>query len=141
MKRLILHTTNYKNELINFTETAANHNLCTIEKARPGPQGYSTIFTWQAAVSTLFIQSLMHFLYSIAISQNPVYRHSPKLRHLAEGLQNTPLHKSNLKQLKAFLRAGNELHIDGYVTFRMEEYRQKLDMMLYTIVKKIRSNK
>ncbi|MCL2285012.1 MAG: putative sporulation protein YtxC [Firmicutes bacterium] len=141
MKHLVLYTTNHKNELINFAEATASRNLCAIDEICPGPQGCSIKLKWQAAVNNHFIQSLLLLLYNIAIKENPIYRHSSKLRHMAENLLNTPLHKDDLKRLKTFLRTGKELHIDGYVTFRMEEFREKLDMMLYSIIKKIHSNK
>jgi len=140
MKRITIHTTNHKNKLINFTETAVERNLCIIEK-RCSVDNLSIKLIYEAAATNSLTQALILLLYDIAAYENPIYRHSPKLRDLAEGLQDTPLHKCNIAQLNAFLRSNKVLHIDGYAAFRMEAYRTNLDMMLYRIIKKMNSTK
>jgi len=143
MKRFTIHTKNYKTKLINFTQIVLERNLCTIETnhSTKCTDIHSIKFIWALSAGKEFIQALMLLLYDIAIQENPVYRHSPKLSDLAEGLQNTHLHIHDTRRLKAFIQANKELHLDGYVAFRMEEYREKLDMMLYTIIKKINLSK
>ena len=91
----------------------------------------------EAPATEALARSLMHVLHKIALAQNPVYRHSPKLRDLADGILNTDTFARALAQLKAFLKSSKEINLEGYATFRMEAYRAKLDMMLYTIMKKI----
>ena len=140
MKRITIHTTNHKSKLLRFAETAAEHNLCITEKNHQTGD-YSIIFAWEASVTSAFIQALIILLYDIVTYENPIYRHSPKLRNLAEGLQDTQLYQCDIERLKAFLRANKDLNIDGYLAFRMEAYRAKLDMMLYRIIKKINSTK
>jgi len=136
MRRLTIHTSNYKSELINFAKSVAESNLCAI-KSHPG----GINLTWKNSDCSSIFEELLLLLQNIAMYENHVYRHSPKLRDLAEGLKNTELHMYELQQLKAFLKANKELNLEGYVTFRMEAYREKLDMMLYTIVKKINLSK
>jgi len=140
MKRITIHTTSHKSKLLTFAKNAAERNLCIIEK-KYHTGDYSVKLTWETSATSAFIQALILLLYDIATHENPIYRHSPKLRDLAEGLQGTPLHKCDTEQLKAFLRTNKDLHIDGYAAFRMETYRANLDMMLYKIIKKINSTK
>jgi len=140
MKRITIHTTNYKNKLINFAEAVAARNLCITEKEHQAGD-YSIKFTYETSATSDFVHTLILLLYDIATHANPIYRYSPKLKDLAENVQNTPLHKRNIKQLQAFLRTNKALHIDGYATFRMEAYHTALDMMLYKIMKKINSTK
>jgi len=140
MKRITIHTTNHKSKLLSFADTVAERNLCITENSYQAGN-YSIKLAWETSVTNVFIQALILLLYDIATYENPIYRHSPKLRDLTEGLLNTPLHECDIQRLKAFLRTNKELHIDGYVAFRMEAYRAQLDMMLYKIIKKINSTK
>jgi len=99
------------------------------------------MYIWQPPATEAFARSLMHVLHKIALAQNPVYRHSHKLRDMADGILNTDTHAHALTQLKTFLKSNNAINLEGYVTFRMENYRAKLYMMLYSIVKKINLSK
>jgi len=99
------------------------------------------MYIWEAPSTETFARSLMHLLHKIALAENPVYRHSPKLRELADGLLTTDTFAQTLAQLKVFIKSSKEINLDGYVIFRMEAYRTKLDMMLYNIVKKINLNR
>jgi len=132
MKRLTIHTYTYKNELKNFIKTLTQNNLCTISIAT----SHAVKLTW--ANSKDFIETILFLLYNIAMLENPVYRYSPKLKNLASILQNTELHNTELTRLETFLKSNSELNLEGYVTFRMEEYSAKLDMILYEIIKKIK---
>ena len=92
---------------------------------------------WKAAQGGGVAEALLVMLEEIAVLENPVYRHSPKLRALADGLRGTPLHQRELVRLREFLKTASSLNIEGYITFRMVEYREKLDMVAYTLIKKM----
>jgi len=132
MKRLTIHTHNYKNELINFIKNLTQNNLCNISIAT----SYAVKLTYTNSKD--FIATLLSLLYTIAMQENPVYRYSPKLKNLAASLQNPELHNTELKRLENFIKSNKELNLEGYVTFRMENYSAKLDMILYEIIKKIK---
>jgi len=133
MKRTIIHTSKYKTELAHFAQSAT---FCTVKNLQTHMQ-----FIWESPAAKIFAQALMLLLHKIAMAENPVYRHSPKLRDLADGLLSTDTHTQALAELTAFLKANKEINLEGYVIFRMEEYRAKLDMLLYTIMKKINLSK
>ena len=136
MKRLNIHTSNYKSELTGFKKVLEKNNLCLVQ---PYTGGIS--LAWESLANDMVIDALLLMLQSIVMHENPVYRHSPKLRDLANSIKDTELHIHELQLLKAFIRANKNIHLDGYAAFRMEAYREKLDMMLYRIVKKIKSGK
>lgn len=131
MKRTIVHTSKYKTELANFMQSMPVFN-----KIQDG-----TTLAWEVSAADNFAQALMLLLHKLAMSENPVYRHSPKLRDLADSLFNTDVHTKAVTELKAFIKSNKELNIEGYVTFRMEAYHTQLDMLLYTIMKKINLSK
>jgi len=129
MPRITLHTSNYRHELINFAQELKKRKLCAIKN--------EATLVWESYLTNQINKEILHFLQYVAMMANPVYRHSPTLQDLAEGLRNTDVHTYELEELENFLRKNKELNLEGYVTFRMEAYRIKLDEMLYTIVKKI----
>lgn len=133
MKRTIIYTSKYKTELAQFAQSAT---FCTVKNFQTHTQ-----FLWENSATQSFAQSLMHLLHRITIAENLVYRYSPKLRDLASGLLGTDIHTQALAELIIFLKANKEINLDGYAAFRMEEYRAKLDMILYTVIKKINLSK
>ena len=80
----------------------------------------------------------MALLANIAQQENPLYQQSQKLREMAGDLQGTALYSSLQKSLEHFVKHNQVLHLEGYVTFRMTEYREKLDMMSYSLIKKMK---
>jgi len=81
---------------------------------------------------------LIALLIDIALEENPVYRHSQKLRDMAYDLRDTALHRKLAGDLTRFLTRARDLHLEGYLNFRMAEYREKLDMMSYSLIKKMK---
>ena len=130
MRRIRIYSAKYAAELADFAHDISD--ICTVNNC---------MYIWESPVTERFARSLMHLLHRIAMNENPVYRHSPKLRDLADGLLDTDTHAWALVELTAFLKTGRAIILEGYVTFRMEAYHAKLDMMLYTIVKKINLSK
>ena len=88
--------------------------------------------------SKLNTDSLARLLEHIVIQGHPVYGHSPKLADMALDLLHTKLHKANLEALSRYLEENDQLHLEGYATFRMTEYRNQLDVMMYRLVKKLK---
>jgi len=132
MKRLAIHTCKYKHELINFAKCVSNTHICTIQNTSNGIN-----IAWENSTTGSILEELLLLLQNIAMHENNVYRYSPKLRDLASGIRNTDLHIQEYEQLKAFIKTNKLLNLEGYVAFRMEPYKEKLDTILYTIVKKI----
>jgi len=85
-----------------------------------------------------FTERLMALITEIALLENPVYKYSAKLRDMAKDLQGTPLYTQGLSELSYFLKHSRLLHLEGYAAFRMSKYREKLDIMSYSLIKKMK---
>ena len=136
MKRTNLHPGKYHTQLNELVSNLTKKNLCAIKIYLSYVQ-----IIWESTALDTIAQELMEMLYCVAMEENPVYRHSPKLRDIALGLINSDLHKQEQEKLKQFIKSNKDFNIEGYVIFRMEEHHKKLDMMLYSIMKKINSTK
>ncbi|MCL1787346.1 MAG: hypothetical protein FWG38_05110 [Defluviitaleaceae bacterium] len=137
MKRLTLYTTGHRAQLATFAKHVTQHSIARTEfitRCRVG-------LVWEPAIANHLTKALLNLLHDAAINENPIYKHSQKLKIIAQSLKNTPLYINEAARLKAYLHTNQVLHIDGYVTFRMAAYHEKLDMMLYHIMKKINFGK
>ena len=90
------------------------------------------------AIGSACTDTLATLLERIVILSHPVYGHSPKLIDMAANLRQQEIHKTNVTELMDFLKENDRLHLEGYVAFRMAEYRSKLDMMMYCLIKKLK---
>jgi len=88
----------------------------------------------------VWVVQVMGLLAEVAMRENPVYAHAPKMRALARQQANTSLYLAETARLRAFLRDNDALHIEGYVRFRMRAYAEMLDMLSYRLIKKLRLN-
>jgi hypothetical protein len=132
MKRFALYSEKYENALIDFAAKAAAAEIIYINKRER-----RRIF-FMVAERENFCELLLCTLMDIAEGENPVYKNSAKLRAMAKNLRTTTLYGRELGRLRDFFSHSKELHLEGYVTFRMSEFREKLDMMIYSLVKKIK---
>ena len=135
MKRLTIYTQQYENLLRDF---AKGLDIFDVKFVRHGKNRlFCMCLTWENETNALAIDRLAAFLQDVAALENPVYRYSIKMREMAKALQETSAHSVETKRLKAFLRGSRVLNLEGYITFRMSEYRHKLDIMSYRAIKKI----
>ena len=138
MRRFTFFTRKYENELKEFVAKATEAKAIYIEKNEFFKRNEEFALGVAIADKNTFCEILLGLLMDISVSENPIYKHSAKLRIAAEGLNNTPIFTRELRRLKEFLSESRELNIDGYVIFRMNEFKEKLDMMVYSLVKKIK---
>jgi len=136
MKRINIYPGKYQAELNDLINNVTKQSFCTVKIY----DSYIQLI-WENPATDNVVYTLMLMLFRVVMFENPIYRHSPRLRDLAWGLIDTDLHKTEEEKLKQFLKSHKELNIEGYVVFRMELHQEKLDMMLYSIVKKINSSK
>ena len=87
---------------------------------------------------SLDIDTLVILLERIVVLEHPVYGHSLKLADMALGLYHTGIHQANVAEFIQYIGEYDLLHLEGYAAFRMPEYRYKLDMMMYGIIKKMK---
>ncbi|MCL2572012.1 MAG: hypothetical protein FWE11_06375 [Defluviitaleaceae bacterium] len=132
MKPLTIHTYKYKDLIINF----ADDNDIAVRSTSSSKCGLFSIHCL-IKPNDSFIEGFMELLITIALEENPIFNQSPKLRSMADDLRSTPLYVALSKDIKTFIKKNNNLHLEGYVTFRMTEYGETLDLMSYTLIKKM----
>ena len=137
MKQLTIYTRRYRQQLEDFAEFAVNSGV-NLRRAGKLDCGMFSINCLYNHTDTVFIGGLMTLLTDIALQENPIYLHSPKLREMAGELRDTSLYTAAYKDFICFLKHNRELYLEGYVAFRMAEYREKLDMMSYSLIKKMK---
>lgn len=135
MKRFTLYTIKHESELRDFAEKAAAAEMIYIQGVTER-DGYAIELT--VARRDVFCEALLGLLMDLAENDNAVYRYSAKLRVMAGALRAGPVFARELRRLREFVRDSKLLFMEGYVTFRMAEFREKLDMMIYSLVKKIK---
>jgi len=127
VKRYTLYTTRYAkqvNECIKITQT----QKCGSE--------YALHFAWEGGTEAL-AHALFPILARAAQGEHAIYRTSPAMRKLAQALRETRLYEVQVKGLALFLRHNRNLHIEGYVRFRMGDYIEGLDMLSYRLIKQM----
>jgi len=141
MKRISIHTSKYENELRDFAARAAAAGTIAIKWSRFCEKKRLFVLGCACADYPSTLEALSSLLMDIAETENPVYRYSIKLRSLAHDMRNPSVCERETSRLRRFFAENKNLHLEGYVTFRMAEYRDKLDMMIYSLVKKIKFSK
>ena len=137
MKQLTIYTKRYGQLLKDFAADATNNGLI-IRRTDRISGGLFSINCLCNRTGPAFARALMMLLTDIALLENPIYQHSPKLREMAGDLCDTPLYAAAQRDFSHFLRYNRTLHLEGYVTFRMAEYREKLDILSYSLIKKMK---
>ena len=137
MKRLTIYTADHEELLRNF---ASELDMATIKwgKWQNKNRLFSMCLIWDNDVHNQVVDNISIFLQDVATLENSIYKHSPKLQEMAKSWQLTPAQEHETRRLKAFLKQSRILHIEGYITFRMAEYRTKLDIMSYRAIKKLK---
>ena len=128
MKELAIFTYKYIELLNGFAVS------CAQEVRRKNNMYFVKCTTTEPA----FISRLLNLLIDIALQENPIYQQSPKLREMAKDLHQTEVYTNLKNALATYVRYNRVLHLEGYIAFRMAEYREKLDMMSYSLIKKMK---
>ena len=133
MKQLTLLTHRYSSLLENFANQTGNAKGITVRRG-----GLFAVKCQAARLDPPLIERIVTILTDIAQQENPVYQHSAKLQSMAGDLRGTKIFADIKKDLTRFLSRNNLLHLEGYMTFRMSAYREKLDYMSYSLIKKMK---
>ena len=131
-KRYCIFTENYNGLLANFSEKAAGEEIIYIKNQHNNGMEVSIVRRER------FCAALLELLADIAQAENPVYKYSARLREMAQELRQTPLYAEELQRLKKFVSQSRELNLEGYVLFRMDEFRERLDLLIYSLAKKLK---
>jgi len=130
MKNLTIITLSHRQTL---TETISN-----LLKDDTRGESHGKFYKVYCSYDNLDTNVLTYLLERIVILDHPVYGKSSKLTDMALELKFTDAHRSNVFQLERYLEENDLLHLEGYTIFRMADYRNKLDIMMYCIIKKLK---
>ena len=89
-------------------------------------------------LNALDLEALARLLERIVILRHPIYGHSPKLIEMALELKPQAIQQANVKELEQYFSENTTLYLEGYAAFRMSDFSNKLDMMMYRIIKKMK---
>ena len=95
-------------------------------------------FYYQVLLGVKGADDLLDILYEFMLHQNPIFRQSQRLRQAAEQVFMRTRH-NNMQQLKTFINENNTLNLEGYIQFRLYEQNIALNLMLYSLAKRIRA--
>ena len=81
-----------------------------------------------------FVYAFAKFLQSLTLYENPIVRNSARLRM---SVARAVFPKNAVrKELRRFLSENAYLNLDGYMTFAMRDYAEKINLVLYSAVRK-----
>ena len=75
-------------------------------------------------------------LQDVALDTNTVIRNSPKLRRLVLAAMPLSVITRQERMLDCYIRENDSIDIEGYVKFRMCEFNNHVNFLLYKIIKK-----
>jgi hypothetical protein len=138
MRRFVFFTRKYENELRDFAAKAVSAEIIYIEKSDVCAFRGEFTLCFTMKQKDIFCETLLQLLFDITVNENPIYTNSAKLKTMAAGLNDAPVFARELRRLKGYLAGSRELNLDGYIMFRLCELKEKLDSLVYSLVKKIK---
>ena len=122
MRTLTIHTDAYLKELDEAT--------CGFIRRVKG-KGYIRLY-----YETFDTEGFYSFLDWAAFQENIVLKGASKLAKLTRGLISPDIEHRNIKRLDEYIKKNRVLHVEGYIHFRMAEYNNYLNRLLYAIMKR-----
>ena len=95
--------------------------------------GYIKLF-----YETFDVEGFYSFLDWAAFQENAALRNMPKLADLTRKFVSHEVERLNVERLAEYIENNRILHVEGYIHFRMKEYNDYLNCLLYAIVKRTR---
>ena len=111
-------------------------------RATPGvrviAEGCSGQLAWyQAGFAVEDTGLLVDFLHQLLMGQNPLYNRSPKLRQMAKDTVFRQCREGDADKLARYLEENAALHVEGYIQFRLYEESCALNLLLYSLARRI----
>ena len=123
MRTLTIHTDAYLKELDEAT-------CGFIRRVKRPESGYIKLF-----YEVFDTEGFYSFLNWVAFQENAALKGMPKLAKLTRKLISSDIQRCNIERLDEYIKMNRTLHVEGYVHFRMAEYNDYLNRLLYSIVK------
>ena len=124
MRTLTIYTDAYLKELDAATSGFARRAV------RP-EQGYIKLY-----YEVFDADGFNTFLDWAAFQENAALRGMPRLAELTRKLISQDISRRNIERLAEYIDKYRILHVEGYIRFRMAEYNDYLNSLLYAIMKR-----
>ena len=128
MRTLSIHTVKYRDALLRFLPVDGKYVL-----ERCCENGMEYIYAYNLGGTRTKLQNLLEY---IIMSDNPALAEGEKVFRSVAELVFGPTRGLMQIRLDEFLNETGSINIEGYVTFRMGEYAERINAILYSIVKK-----
>ena len=123
MRTLTIHTDAYLKELDEAT-------CGFIRRVKRPESGYIKLY-----YEVFDTEGFYSFLNWVAFQKNAALKGMPKLAKLTRKLISSDIQRCNIERLDEYIKKNRTLHVEGYVHFRMAEYNDYLNRLLYSIIK------
>jgi len=131
VRGLTLYTGQYAAECAQWLK--GNPDFLVTAEDRAGPlYSVRVFFEWSAA------GQLVDFFYRLLLQRNPLYGQSEKLRTLAAETLRRQDQEQSIRALGEFLNETDSLNVEGYLQFRMFDQDCALNLLLYSLVRRLR---
>ena len=124
MRTLTIHTDAYLKELDEAT-------CGFIRRAKRPALGYIKLY-----YEVFDTEGFYSFLSWAAFQENAALKGMPKLAKLTRKLISPDIERCNIERLDEYIKKNRILHVEGYVRFRMAEFNDYLNRLLYLIIKR-----
>ncbi len=85
--------------------------------------------------ATVYLKSFIQMLKCFVLDRNPIVKRSQRLKNIL--LQSVFTEPNNISEdLQNYISLNQTINMDGYVDFRLQDYTNKIDSILYAVVKK-----
>ena len=128
MRTLSIYTDKYRESLLRFFPVDGDQVL---EHGIKNGMEYICICNRQS--TRVRLQDLLEY---IILSDNPALADGEKVFNSVAELVFSPTRSLMQTRLDEFLKETGAINIDGYIDFRMGEYAERINAILYSIVKK-----
>jgi len=81
-------------------------------------------------------QRLAGLMENHLLKQNPALASSPHLKKRIQEMVFADKRETLIKELNEFLEENREMNWEGYLHFRLNEFTEKINLILYSIIKK-----
>ena len=124
MKTLTIHTDAYLKELDGATSGF-------IRRVKRPEQGCIKLY-----YEEFDVEGFYSFLDWVAFQENAALKDMPRLVELTRKLISQDVERHNIECLTEYIKNNRVLNVEGYIRFRMAEYNDYLNCLLYAIVKR-----
>ncbi|MDR1540119.1 MAG: putative sporulation protein YtxC [Clostridiales bacterium] len=125
MKTLSISTDEYYKELDDYTQSFAR-------RIKKRDQNSIKVYYEEFDAADFY-----QFLDWVVFQENPALKCVAKLAEITKKNIPKAIEQKNIKELAEYISSNRTIHLEGYIKFRMDEYNDYLNRVLYAIIKKL----